>query len=378
MRLTLLYGVLFLASAALLLTIIYVLVYGATVNDFAITKNTGHGATGFHIHPIAIRQLRGQAVIQDVADLHQLLIWSAVALAFMAVVSVALGWLVAGRVLRPLRVMTATVREISARNLHARLAIGGPRDELKDLADTFDALLGRLQVAFNTQRRFVANASHELRTPLTLQRALIEASLSDPHATLEEARASQTRLLEIGEQQERLLEALLTLASTEADIDQRRAVDLADVTDAVLLTFRPEADRLGLDLHTRVARAPTTGDQELLERLVANLLGNAIAYNVPNGEVNVATGTNAGRAFLSVSNSGPVISPDEIDRLWQPFQRLAGDRTDPAGDHHGLGLSIVHAIVEAHHATITARPGADGGLLIEVTFPARTSSAVAS
>ena len=355
-------------SGAVLLTITYVLVYSATVNDFAITKNPGKG-TGFRIHPFSLRELRGQAVVQDVADLHKLLIWSPIALAITAVTSIALGWVVAGRVLRPLRAMTTTVRQISERNLHERLAINGPHDELKDLADTFDGLLGRLQVAFDAQRRFVANASHELRTPLTLQRALIEASLSDPNATLESMRSNQARLLGIGDQQEQLLEALLTLASTEGGIDQRPPVDLAIVTDTMLLTLRSKADRLGLQLHTNIAYAPTSGDPGLLERLVANLLDNALEYNVRGGEVSVATGANAGRAFLLVANSGPRLSPAQVSRLFEPFQRLGRDRTHRTSDHHGLGLSIVHAIADAHGAAVSTDPQPRGGLRIEVTFP---------
>ncbi|MGH2871661.1 MAG: sensor histidine kinase, partial [Solirubrobacteraceae bacterium] len=281
--------------------------------------------------------------------------------------SIALGWLVAGRVLRPLRAMTATARQISERNLHERLAIDGPRDELKDLADTLDGLLERLQVAFDAQRRFVANASHELRTPLTLQRALIEASLGDPAATLESVRSNQKRLLAIGEQQERLLEALLTLASSERGIDHRQPVDLAEVTDTVLLTLRSEADRLGLRLQTSIAHARITGDPGLLECLVANLLENAVDYNIRGGHVDVVTGTKAGRAFLSVANSGPVITPEQVTRLLEAFQRL--DRTHHTNNHHGLGLSIVRAIADAHHATVTTRPQPHGGLRIEVTFP---------
>lgn len=376
LRLTLLYGALFLASGAILLTITYLLLDRATGDDLSIITGSPSGPGGFTIRPLpiqalnsqAIRQvLRGQAVVQHAADLHHLLIWSAIAMAIMAVISIALGWLVAGRVLSPLRAMTATTRQISERNLHERLAIDGPRDELKDLADTVDGLLGRLQVAFDAQRRFVANASHELRTPLTLQRALIEASLGDRAATIESVRSNQERLLEIGEEQERLLEALLTLASSERGIEYRQPVDLAEVTDTVLLTLRPEADRLGLQVQTSIARAATTGDHDLLERLVANLLDNAVDDNIPGGQVDVVTGTKAGRAFLSVANSGPMIPPEQVNRLLEPIQRL--DRTRHTNDHHGLGLSIVRAIADAHDATLTTRPQPHGGLHIEVTFP---------
>lgn len=378
LRLTLLYGTLFLGSGAILLTITYLLVDRATGNDLSIINGSASGARGFTIRPLSIQALRspavrralhGQAVVQHAADLHHLLIWSAVALAIMAVISIALGWLVAGRVLDPLRAMTATARHISERNLHARLAIDGPRDELKDLADTVDDLLGRLQIAFDAQRRFVANASHELRTPLTLERALIEASLGDPAATVESVRSTQERLLEIGEQQERLLEALLTLASSERGIEQREAIDLAAIVGTVLLTLRSETERLGLQLQTSTAFAPTSGDAGLLERLVANLLANAVDHNIPGGRIEVVTGIKGGRAFLSAANSGPVISPEQVNQLFEPFQRLNADRTNHTKDHHGLGLSIVRAIADAHDATITPRPQPQGGLQIKITFP---------
>ena len=232
LRLTLLYGILFLGSGAVLLTITYLLLDRATGDNLSLITASPGGPGGLTIRPLtvqalgsqAVRQaLRGQAVLQHAADLHHLLIWSAIALAVMALISIALGWLVAGRVLGPLRAMTVTTRQISERNLHERLAIDGPHDELKELADTVDGLLGRLQTAFDAQRRFVANASHELRTPLTLERALLEASLSDPAATLESARSTQERLLAIGAQQERLLEALLTLASSQRGRRSSRA-----------------------------------------------------------------------------------------------------------------------------------------------------------
>jgi signal transduction histidine kinase len=378
LRLTLLYGTLFLGSGAILLTITYLLLDRATSNDLSIINHSARRAGGLTIHPLTIqalrgqavlRALRGQAVLQHAADLHDLRIWSAIALAIMAVISIALGWLVAGRVLDPLRAMTATARQISERNLHERLAIDGPHDELKELADTIDGLLGRLQIAFDAQRRFVANASHELRTPLTLERALLEASLSDSAATLQSVRSTQERLLGIGEQQERLLEALLTLASSQRGIDHREPIDLSAVTDTVLLTLRSDAERLGLRLQTRTAPAPTGGDPRLVERLVANVLDNAVDHNIPDGRVEVVTGTKAGRAFLSVANSGPVISPEQVNRLFEPFQRLGTDRTRHTNDHHGIGLSIVRAIADAHDATLTTRPQPQGGLQIEITFP---------
>src|SRR5262245_28409134 len=379
LRLTALYGALFTVSGAVLLAITYLLVR-STGNLVVV----GNGTTGPHEVPSTAsslgtgdippqlqgvaRQVRDQAIRQRAAELHQLLAQSGIALAITVVISIATGWLVAGRVLRPLRTMTATTREISARNLHERLAIDGPRDELKDLADTVDGLLGRLESAFTAQKRFVANAAHELRTPLTLERALLEETLTDRGATLTSFRSTSERLLAISQQQGRLLEALLTLASSERGLDRREPFDLSVLTGQVLRTRRPEIDRLGLQIETRIAAAPTSGDPALAERLVANLLDNAVCYNVPGGRVEVATATKAERALLSVTSTGPVIPPAQVERLLEPFQRL-GHRTTPNDGHHGLGLSIVRAIATAHDANLTVSARPEGGLAVEVSFP---------
>jgi len=378
LRLTALYGALFTVSGAVLLAITYLLV--RSTGNLVLIRNgtpgrlevpsTGSLGTGNFPRPLQgyAQQLRDQAVRQQAAELHQLLVQSGIALAIMVVISIALGWLVAGRVLRPLRTMTATTREISARNLHERLAIDGPRDELKDLADTVDGLLGRLETAFSAQKRFVANAAHELRTPLTLERALLEETLTDRGATLTSFRSTSERLLAISQQQGRLLEALLTLASSERGLDRREPFDLSVLTGQVLRTRRPEIDRLGLQIETRIAAAPTSGDPALAERLVANLLDNAVCYNVPGGRVEVATATKAERARLSVTSTGPVIPPAQVERLLEPFQRL-GHRTTPNDGHHGLGLSIVRAIATAHDANLTVSARPEGGLAVEVSFP---------
>jgi signal transduction histidine kinase len=380
LRLTALYGALFAASGAVLLAITYLLVRSTgylvlfrdgTPGRPEVSSAGGNLGTGDQI-PQPLRglaqQLRDQAARQHAADLQQLLVQSGIALAIMVVISVALGWLVAGRALRPLRTITATTREISARNLHQRLAVAGPRDELKDLADTVDGLLGRLETAFNAQKRFVANAAHELRTPLTLERALLEETLTDPDATLTSSRSTLERLLAISQQQGRLLEALLTLASSERGLDRREPLDLSVLTGQVLRTWRPEIDRLDLQIETRLAPAPTAGDPALVERLVANLLDNAVRYNLIGGRVEVATATNAERAFLSVANTGPVIPPAQADRLLEPFHRL-GDRTAHDDGHHGIGLSIVRAIAAAHDATLTVSARPEGGLAVAVSFP---------
>jgi signal transduction histidine kinase len=303
------------------------------------------------------------------AQLHDLLMQWGIALAIMMVISIALGWLVAGRVLRPLRTMTATIQQISDRNVHERLAATGPRDELKDLADTVDGLLGRLETALNAHKRFVGNAAHELRTPLTLERALLEETLTDREATLESYRATSERLLAISKDQGRLLEALLTLASSERGLDRQEPFDLSDLARQALDSARLEAEALGVRIDTRIAPAPSAGDPALAARLVANLVDNAVHHNVTGGHVEVATETRAGRVFVSVVNTGPVIPPQQVGRLFEPFQRL-GERTARNDGHHGLGLSIVRAIATAHGADITAHARPGGGLSIEIGFPA--------
>jgi signal transduction histidine kinase len=286
----------------------------------------------------------------------------------MTLLSIALGWLVAGRVLRPLRAITAAARDISATNLHERLTLDRPDDELKDLGDTFDELLGRLETSFNAQRRFVANASHELRTPLARQRAVVQVALSDPKATVASLRRAHERVLASGEQQERLIDALLTLTRVQAGLNQRAPFDLASVTDDIVAWRRPEVQLRGLHLDSALASAPTLGDARLVERLVANVVDNALSHNVPGGRVEVVTETRDGHAVLAVSNDGPVIRRSDIDRIFQPFQRLGAERTGHQGGL-GVGLSIVKAIAEVHGATITARPRDRGGLDITVVFP---------
>jgi signal transduction histidine kinase len=321
--------------------------------------------------------LRTQAVAQRDAQLHQLLAQSGIALGAMAIVSMGLGWIVAGRVLRPLRTITTTARRISATSLHERIAMGGPNDELKELGDTFDDLLARLERAFQAQRQFVANASHELRTPLARQRTVAQVALADPDASVDSLRAAHERVLASGAEQERLIDALLTLARGQAGPRTSEPFDLASVTSEVLLTRRDEAERHGLDVHQTLSAAPAEGDRRLVERLIANLLDNAIAYNQPDGHVEVVVGTCLGHAVVSVSNSGPVVPASDVERLLQPFQRNGPERTGH-GRGVGLGLSIVHAVAEAHGATLEVHPHAQGGLAVEVAFPAATSADAAS
>jgi len=305
---------------------------------------------------------------QRAADAHQLLVNSGIALAIVAVLALLAAWLVAGRMLRPIRTITRTARRISSTSLHERLALDGPQDELKELGDTLDGLFARLEAAFEAQRHFVANASHELRTPLTAERALLQVALDDPGTTATAWRCTAEEVLASSDEQVRLIEALLTLASSESGLKERQPVDLAPVVTGTLAGLRPETGRLGIHIDEFAAPAPLDGDPLLIERLVANLLTNAVRHNVPGGRVEISTGVTDGEAVLSVTNTGPLIPPTEIDRLFQPFQRLDRRRANYS-EGHGLGLSIVRAIAIAHDATIAAHPVPDGGLSVSVTFP---------
>jgi signal transduction histidine kinase len=384
LRLTLLYSLLFLAAGTVLLAITYLLERSFPSGDFGKSPSGSPDLLGSKPFggyapktakakpdgptPQEARELKAQALAAHAFDMHRLLTGSGIALAFMAVLAVASGWLIAGRILRPLRTMAAATRRITELNLHERLAPPGPSDEIKDLADTIDGLLERLEAAFDAQRRFVANASHELRTPLTLNRALLEVTLADPEATVDDLRAMSHELIAAGEQQEQLIEALLTLATSARGLERREPFDLSQVTADVLLSPHPEIDQRGLDVQTTITPAPVAGDPRLARRLIANLIDNALRHNATGGHVTIETRTESGHAILTITNSGPVIPQDDVDRLFQPFQRLRSDRANHP-DGHGLGLSIVQSIAAAHGAVLTARARAGGGLHVEVRFP---------
>jgi signal transduction histidine kinase len=302
------------------------------------------------------------------AAMHQLLIGSGVTLAVMAAISIALGWLIAGRVLRPVRTISTTARRISASNLNERLSLDGPDDEFRELATTLDNLLERLQASFDSQRRFVANASHELRTPLTLDRALLERALRNREPTHAFWRATCERLLVSSQQQDRLIEALLTLARSEGALNRHEPFELGAIIDTVLLSPELDTGDMGLHVQTDIGRAPVHGDPRLVERLVRNLVDNAIRYNQPSGRVDIAAAAQPGHTILVVANTGPAIPAADIDRLFEPFQRLAPNRSSHT-DGTGLGLSIAKAIADAHDATITAAPQPHGGLKVQVSFP---------
>ena len=375
LRLTALYGgAVFLACGATVLAVTY-LVYGTLGNvtpPVLHLRKQGKLVPGAAVSPPQVA-IRVAGLGQLSLDRARLLIAAGIALAVIAVAAAAIGWLIAGRVLRPLRTITAAARRISASSLHERLALPGPDDELKELADTLDGLFARLEASFDAQRRFAASASHELRTPLTRERTLLQVTLADPAATTGTWQAVSRELLASNAEQEHLIEALLTLASSEASPAQREPVDLAAITSAALAAVRPAVSRLGLHVQADIQPAALDGDPLLVQQLAANLIDNAVRHNIPGGDIQITTSTSHAGAVLSVTNSGQVIPPAEVDRLFQPFQRL-GPRPARRDGGHGLGLSIVRAIATAHAATITAQGRPGGGLAIDVTFPQPTSS----
>ncbi|MDQ0788277.1 HAMP domain-containing sensor histidine kinase [Streptomyces sp. B3I8] len=305
--------------------------------------------------------------VQETA-LRQMVLWSAVGLLVMAVLAGLLGWWLAGRALRPVVSMTEAARRISEQNLHQRLALDGPPDELHLLADTFDTMLDRLEKSFESRRRFVANASHELKTPLAVQRTSLQVGLADPLPDgLAEVRED---LLDANREAEQLIDALLLLARSDRGLTRTARVDLAATARRVTTRLAAQATRRGLrlDLDVTPEGAADTpplvhGDPVLLSHLLTNLVHNAVQYNHPGGHVRVRLGTRT----VTVTNTGPDIPPERIPDLFEPFQRLGPSRTATTG--HGLGLSIAHSIAEAHHATLTARPGPEGGLVVTVRFP---------
>ncbi|MEV7805168.1 ATP-binding protein [Microbispora sp. NPDC088329] len=387
LRLTFLYGGLYLVSGAALLAVTYILVHHAVSGQVVSGQTLLAPHDGGGLHPrdapgpgpgssggMVMEMLPPEAAEamerQRSNLLYQLLVQSGIALGIMSLISLALGWIVAGRILRPLRTITAAARDISATSLNRRLALPGPSDELKELGDTIDDLLSRLEASFQAQRHFVANASHELRTPLARQRTLGQVALSDPEASVESLRAAHERILVAGAQQERLIEALLTLTRGQAGIEVRQPFDLRQLTQEVVGSRTQEAALRSVTLRARTEPATAAGHRNLAERLIVNLVDNAIKHNVENGWVDVSLRMVADQAVLTVANSGAIVPPEAVERLFQPFQRFGTARTGGRRDGLGLGLSIVQAIAAAHKARLTVVAPPEGGLVTTVYFAA--------
>jgi signal transduction histidine kinase len=308
-----------------------------------------------------LQQLGAQA--QRGLTLSHLVQYSVITLAVVIALAAILGWVAAGRALRPVHLITAAARAASGHNLSPRVAPRGPRDELRELAETFDEMLGRLQSAFESQQRFIASASHELRTPLAVMRATVDVVLDDPGATQGDLRTMGEDIRAAVDRAEHLISALLILARNEHGLTVHEEVDLATVAEDVLDTIGPR----GRLVHAMLEPAVISGDPVLAERLVANLVDNAVRYNTAGGDIWINTGATAGRSQLTVANTGPAVSPADAGRIFQPFQRLS-ERT--SHDGFGLGLAIVASIAAMHGGTVAARPRDDGGLSVTVTIPA--------
>jgi signal transduction histidine kinase len=304
--------------------------------------------------------------------LRNLLVVSLAGLGVMTVASGGLGWFMSGRVLRPVRAITQTARRASEQHLGERLALTGATDELKELADTFDDMLERLDAAFATQRRFVANASHELRTPLTVMRTAIDVTLAKPSPTARQLTDMAVRVRRSIDRAETMIEALLTLAISDQGKVSTELTDLATWAEDAIDAAAAEIERLNLHVDTKLDPAETTGDPQLLQRMIANLVDNAVRHNEPDGWIQLRTGTSDAAVYLEIANSGPFIPDDAVTSMFEPFRRMQA-RTR-ARDGVGLGLSIARSVATAHHATVTARSQPAGGLEINVVIPRRLAA----
>ncbi|WP_424211395.1 sensor histidine kinase [Streptomyces sp. BI20] len=380
-RLTLLYGGMFLIAGILLLSIIYLLAAQAlnAGNAVPFTIESGSVQVSSTTCP-GVGSISGgsvtefnKTIIDCIATqrkhaLDDLLSRSLMALLGLSIIAFAFGYAMAGRVLSPLGKITRTAQRVVGSDLSRRIELDGPDDELKELSDTFDEMLDRLERAFTAQQRFVANASHELRTPLAINRTLLEVHLADPGAPLELQQLGKT-LLATNERSEQLVEGLLLLARSDNQIVERKPVDLAEVASRALDQARSEADAKGVELRGERGLAVVQGNGVLLERIALNLVQNAVRYNVPEGGwVDVTTEVRGGQAVLSVSNTGPVVPAYEIENLFEPFRRLRTERTG-SDKGVGLGLSIVRSVTRAHGGRIQAEPREGGGLVMRVTLP---------
>jgi signal transduction histidine kinase len=387
-RLTALYSGLFFLAGGVVLLVTYLLMAdqfdrpGVEGDRFMRVVDAGIAAVRPPptVDPAALERMRGQVIAERdrvrQEALNSLLTQGGIALGLVGVAAVGAGWLVAGRALRPLQQITETAGRIvtapqADRHLHERIGLGGPRDEIKRLADAFDDMLERLDRSFDGQRRFVANASHELRTPLAINRTLLEVALGRPDASSDLRQLAET-LLEVNGRHERLIEGLLTLARSESTSVTRNPLDLSELAEHAVEQVRAEAASRDVEMVITHDPAPTSGDPVLLERLALNLVQNAVRYNVQDGWVSVTTRVVDGAVELTVANTGPVVTAYEVPRLFEPFRRLT-DRVSPPGrtaaKGTGLGLSIVRSVARAHGGEVSATPREGGGLLVRVTLP---------
>ncbi|MFI6649031.1 sensor histidine kinase [Streptomyces sp. NPDC050529] len=376
-RLTLLYGGMFLIAGILLLSIIYMLAAQAlnVGSELPFKIVDGHVSSdvcnllGEGTSPKAVNSAMDSCVNhQRQQALDTLLNRSLLALVALSVIAFAFGYAMAGRVLSPLGRITRIARRVAGTDLSRRIELDGPDDELKELADTFDDMLDRLERAFTAQQRFVGNASHELRTPLAINRTLLEVHLSDPAAPPELQQLGKT-LLATNERSEQLVEGLLLLARSDNQIVERKPVDLAEVASRALDQARGEAEAKGVEMRATLTPAVVQGNGVLLERIALNLVQNAVRYNVPaDGWVEVSTELLPGQALMVVTNTGPVVPAYEIDNLFEPFRRLRTERTG-SDKGVGLGLSIARSVARAHGGRIIAEPREGGGLVMRVSLP---------
>lgn len=373
LRLTLLYAGAFFVAGAVLIGLTYFYLQQSLYSRPAGAQGVvsqfldDRGVRNRPVVDALFRAIAAEAERERRETLQGMLVWSLVSLGAVGLAAGGFGWLMAGRALAPLQNVTATARRVADRSLHERIALDGPNDEIKELADTFDAMLERLDRAFDGQRRFVANASHELRTPLAINRTLIEVAMQDPDAPESTLKLGET-LLSVNRRNERLIDGLLVLATSDQQLQVHARVDMGEVADRVLASATGQATNAGIQIRADLRPAYVRGDPALLERVAQNLVDNALRYNVAEGGwIHVTVSAVDGAARLGVQNSGPVVSRADVDTIFEPFRRLAD--TERVGSGAGLGLSIVRSVAAAHggEAHAVARP--EGGLTVSVTLP---------
>ena len=368
-RLTMFYGGMFLIAGLVMVLVMYLFVSQAFhyVTNITITvQGAGVNVTNVdHLNDMiaASEHARSQSA------LHTLVLKSISALIALLILAVAFGYAMAGRVLQPIGRITRTARQVVSSDMRRRIELDGPDDELKELADTFDEMLERLDRSFESQRKFVANASHELRTPLAINRTLLEVQLSDPEASSDLQQLGKT-LLATNERSEQLVEGLLLLARSDNELVERRPVDLAEVARQALEQTRGEAVERDVRLTSTLEPATVSGNGVLLERIALNLIQNAVRYNRPeDGWVDVEVRHAEGAGELTVSNTGPVVPGYELEHIFEPFRRVKGKERTRSDKGVGLGLSIVRSVVRAHGGTIEATARPEGGLVMRVRIP---------